>query len=281
MKRVLAMIAASALLTMALPAEVRRGDVPVDRVPWEVAHPRITKAVWWDAPHIPSDHPYWWTLTDELSPQELREKLAERHAAIRREAQSRLEDLKGAAGESSTEKQEVQLWFLSGSEDAKLYPMWSAFEAFAVSMMVHDEKDEREAKLKKFGLSAFAARQVVDFAVQADDESEELYRQNGREAQRLRKLKQDVASRLPAEQVRQMKDNEDVDFLASAAGVPVEELRTLVRRVHRDPGATAAVPALVSLRAAIGEEQWQLFRRYLLEEVAPYKHVPLTYSLED
>jgi hypothetical protein len=281
MKRVLAMIAASALLAVALPAEVRRDDVPMDRVPWELAHPRLTKGVWWNAPHIPSDHPYWWTLTDELSPQELKERLAERHAAIRREAQSRLQDLKRVAGESSTEEQEVQLWFLSGSEDAKLFPMWSAFEAFTSSMVVHDEKDEREVKLKEFGLSAFAARQVVDFAAQADAESEELYRQAGREAQRLRKLKQEVASRLPAEQVRQMKVNEDVDFLASAAGVPVEELRTLVRRVHRDPFATTAVPALVALRAAIGEEQWQLFRRYLLEEVAPYKHVPLTYSLEE
>lgn len=280
MKRVLAMIAASALLTVALPAEVRRGDVPMDRVPWELAQPRITKGVWWDAPHIPSDHPYWWTLTDELSPQELREKLAERHAALRQEARAQLKDLKRATGASSTEEQEVQLWFLSGSEDAKLFPMWSAFEAFTSSMVVHDEKDEREAKLKEFGLSAFAARQVVDFAAQADDESEALYRQNGREAQRLRKLKEDVASRLPAEQVRQMKDNEDVDFLASAAGVPVEELRALVRRVHRDPFATTAVPALVSLRAAIDEEQWQLFRRYLLEEVAPHKYVPLHYRIE-
>lgn len=281
MKRLLAMIAASALLAVASAAEVRRSDVPMDRVPWELAQPRLTQAMWWDAPHIPTDHPYWWTLTDELSPQELREKLSERHAAVRQQARAQLDDLKRAAGESRTEKQEVQLWFLSGAEDAKLHPMWSAFDAFSTSMMGHDEKDEREVELREFGLSPFAARQVVDIAAQADEDATELHRENVREAQRLRKLKQEVISRLPAEQVRQMEANEDVAFLASAAGVPAEELRTLIRRVSRNPGATTAVPALVSLRAAIGEEQWQLFRRYLLEEVAPYKHVPLTYSLEE
>lgn len=281
MKRVFAMIAASALLTVASMAEQARSDVPMDRVPWELAQPRLTKAMWWDAPHIPSDHPYWWTLTDELSPQELRDKLAKRHAAVRQEARAQLEDLKRAAGASSTEEQEVELWFLSGNEHAKLFPMWHAFDSFAVSMVVHDEKDRQEAELREFGLSEFAARQVVDFAARANEEAEELHRQNVREGQRLWKLKQEVRSRLPAEQVRQMKVNEDVDFLASAAGLPVEELRSLIRRVHRDPGATTAVSALVSLRAAIGEEQWQLFRRYLLEKVAPYSHTPLSYSLEE
>lgn len=149
MERVLAMIAASALLAVALAAEVRRGDVPMDGVPWELAQPRLDKAMWWDAPHIPSDHPYWWTLTDELSPQELREKLAERNAALRQEVQAQMEELKRGAGASSTEKQEVQMWFLRGNEDAKLFPMWHAFASFAMSMMGHDEKNLREARLRE------------------------------------------------------------------------------------------------------------------------------------
>lgn len=282
MKRLFAMIAASALVAVALSAaEERRVAVPMDRVPWELAEPRLTQTMWWDAPHIPTNHPYWWTLTDELTPQELRDALAERHAAIRKEAQAQLDQLKAAGDDSSTEEHEVELWFLSGNEHAKHFPMWHAFDSFAMSMMGHDEKDRREADLREFGLSEFAARQVVDQAEQADQESEELHRQKVREAQPLRKLKQEVAARLPAEQLRQMKANDDVEFLASAAGVPVEELRTLLRRSQRHTGATTTVPALVSLRAAIGEEQWQLFRRYLLEKVAPGSHVPLSFSLEE
>lgn len=282
MKRWLLVVAVTGVIAVALTAaEIRRADVPMDRVPWELAKPSLQKPMWWDAPHIPSDHPYWWTLTDELSPRELREKLAERHVAVRREARAELEKLKTAAGESATRKEEVDAWFLSGNKHAKLFPMWSAFDAFATSMAVHDEKDEREADLKEFGLTPFAARQVVEFAAQADEEAEELHRENVREAQRLRKLLEDVASRLPEEQVRRMTASDDVDFLASAAGVPVDDLRTLTLRIHRDPGATAAVSSLVSLRAVIGEEQWQLFRRYLLEEVAPHKYVPLSYSLEE
>lgn len=280
MKRVLLVLAISAVLAATMMAELRRQDVPMDRLPWELAKPSLTKPMWWDAPHIPSDHPYWWTLTDELSPQELREKLAERHAAVRREALAELEELKKTRG-ASVYGEEVERWFLVGSEDAKLFPMWKAFDSFAGGMVVHDEKDEREAKLREFGLNAFAARQVVDVAEQANEESEELHRQKVREAQRLRELQQDVASRLPAERVRQMNRDEDVDFLAAAAGVPVEELRTLTRRIHSDTGATTAVPALVSLRAAIGEEQWQLFRRYLLEKAAPHSFIPLWFSLEE
>ena len=253
----------------------------MDRVPWELAQPRLTKPFWWDAPHIPSDHPYWWTLTDELTPQELREKLAERHAEVRREANAAFEEIKRTRGAAAAYDEEVEVWFLVGPEHAKLFPMWHAFYSFAAGMVVHDEKEKREVKLKEFGLSAFAARQVVDLAERADEESEELHRQNVREAQRLRKLKQDVASRLPAERVRQMDFDEDVDFLASAAGVPVEELRTLVLRVHRHTDAVGAVSALVSLRAAIGEEQWQLFRRYLLERAAPHTYIPLDFSLEE
>lgn len=51
MKRVLAMIGASALLVVALPAEVRRGEVSMDRVPWELARPSPSKPMWVGAPH--------------------------------------------------------------------------------------------------------------------------------------------------------------------------------------------------------------------------------------
>lgn len=280
MKRLLAVLAASAVVAVSLTAAQRRGEVPMDRLPWELAKPSLTKPMWWDAPHIPSDHPYWWTLTDELSPQELRQKLEERQAEIRREARAELEKLR-SAGDSDGKDAEITLWFISGDVNPELLPAWSAFFAFSASMVGHDEKDEREAELKDFGISAFAARQIVDSAAQVDEDAREVFGEGFERAKRLRKLLDDVAARLPKEQVREMRSSNDVDFLAAATGVPVKEVHDLTLRIHRDPAATASVPALVSLRATIGEEQWQLFRRYMLQEVAPYKHVPLTYSLEE
>lgn len=280
MKRMLLVLALSGMVAVVLTADLRRDDVPMDRLPWELAEPSLGKPMWWDAPHIPSDHPYWWTLTEDLSPQELRQKLQERQSAVRQEARTELEKLKTAAGKSTTQPEEVDLWFLRGDEHPELFPAWSAFYSFAATMMGFDEKDEREAELKELGLSAFAVRQIVDSAARVAEEAEEFHREGVSEAQGLRKLLDDVASRLPAERVRQMKAANDVDFLAAAAGVPVDEVRKLTLRIHRDPVARAAVPAIVSLRAAIGEEQWQLFRRYLLKEVAPHKFLPLTYSMQ-
>jgi hypothetical protein len=281
MKRVLALLAISTVVAGASTAELRRENVPMDRVPWELAEPSLTKPMWWDAPHIPSDHPYWWTLTDELSPQELRKKLSERQTAVRREARAELEKVKRSAGESSTGREEVEVWFLRGDEHAELFPAWDAFYSFAVTMVGFDEKDKREEELKKFGLSAFASRQIVESAAEVAEEAEEFHREGVREAQRLRKLLDDVAARLPPEQVRQMKAANDVGFLAAATGVEVNEVRKLTLRVQMDSKAAAAVPALVSLRAAIGEEQWKLLRRYLLEEVAPHDFMPLTFSLDE
>lgn len=281
MKRMLVVIVASAVAAVALTAELRREDVPMDRLPWQLAEPSLSKPTWWDAPHIPSDHPYWWTLTDDLSPHELREKLQERQAAVRRDARNELEKLRSAAGKSTTEQEEVELWFLRGDRHAELFPAWSVFYSFAVTMVGFDEKDERETELQDFGLSAFAARQIVNSAAGVAEEAEELHREGVVEAQRLRKLLDDVAARLPPERVRQMKASDDVDFLAAASGVAADDVHKLALRVQMDSKAAAAIPAMVSLRAAIGEEQWQLLRRYLLEEVAPHDFMPLTFALDD
>lgn len=261
MKRVLAMIAASALLAVALTAEVSRGDVPMGRVPWEQAEPRLSPwRVWWDEPHIPLDHPFWWTLTDDITPHQLKQRLEGRRVTEEAEFQAKL---RRATGEARNEIE--RSWAIRGAQHPELFPLWSMFDAFARN--VGEERREKSVqRLVEFGLSP----EVAETAVAAAEEvlASDLSREISQAQEQMHQLYERAREQIGREAVEELRRRNDFARLSELVGWSQEALRELALRCRRHWPAEESIPPMVSLRRDIGEVQWELFRRYLLVEVA-------------
>lgn len=243
---------------------VRRSDVPMDRLPWELAEPRLTPwRVWWDEPHIPIDHPFWWTLTDEITPAQLKQRLEQRRVKEVSEYQA---ELKRVTGESSTEPDTT--WMLSGSEHPELFSLWKTFDSFAFTHKLKGNEEPTLPKLVDFGISREAAEAII--AAAEERNASDLGVVAGKDQEQMHVLLERAREQIGRQAVEEMRWKNDFARLSGLVGWSQEALRDLALRSRRNWRAEASIPVLVALRQEIGEEQWQLFRRFLLSEVAPH-----------
>lgn len=261
MKRVLGMILASAVVAAAFAAEIRRESVPTDRVPWELSKPRLKKGVWWDAPHIPLDHPYWWTLSEGLSPEQLRHELEKRVAALESEERENV----AAAAASTPEPRIVRI--VDGQQTPHLFPLWSIFYSFA-SGKTSEGSEEVLRELAAYGIEPSAAESIVEAARETLKRADEVGQQAGSAALQLRSLLRQANEQIGSDRVAELKRTADFALLSEKVGWSESSLEDLARNAYRNWEAEAAVPSILSLRSKIGEQQWRLFRGYLLAEVA-------------
>ena len=85
-------------------------------------------ALWFEADGLyPSCEALWWTLSDEVTPEELRE-------AWRSVAASRSRYLAALGDGAAPEDREAVRFFLSGALTPELVPMWMALAAFTEGM---------------------------------------------------------------------------------------------------------------------------------------------------
>ena len=262
MKRVLAMIAVSAVVAVPLTAELRREAVPMDRVPWELAEPRLRKGVWWNAPHIPIDHPYWWTLTNDVRPEQLKEELEKHTEALQSEPEP---ERRGATVQTDRGSRVVRI--VDGQQNPQLFPVWSIFFSFA-NGKAKDDPEETLRDLRAHGIEASAAESILRSARETLESADEVGRQAGAAALQLRSLLLQTTEKLGSEKVAELRRSGNFALLGEQVGWSESSLHDLARSAYRNWEAAAAVPSIVSLRRTIGERQWDLFRGYLLAEVA-------------
>jgi hypothetical protein len=276
MKRVLAAIGVSAVLAVVLAAEVRR-DVPMDRLPDAEASWRGKD--WWERTDIPSDHPYWWTLTDDVTPAELQRRIRERLLKLQLEA---AEKLKRAAKAQSTDEAPTETaWIVTGKETPELFAVWSVLHSFGSGITSDARAAEKEKALIEFGVHPSAAAEIVGVAAETARKQTELWLETSKQQRRLFALLDEVErTHGRAERDRIFKED-DIDTLASLTGTPLEDVKEMLRIGNRDSEAAATIPLMVSLRRTIGEEQWQLLRRYLLLNQAPYRHESVIFRIDD
>lgn len=259
----------SVLLTLifaasAAAAEVRpRTGVPMDRVPCELAEARLVAPTeWFDAPHIPIDHPYWWTLTDEITPAELRGRLQRRVAAERQRLQAEIE--RRAAGASTNEPLDLD-WELRGRETPELFPVWNAFDTLARGHSIRGDNTLQE--LVDFGISPEAAHQIV-LAAEERWAGNNVMQQIADAQKQYRELRSRAEEKIGMEELVEMMRRNDFARFSELVGWSQGSLHDLVRLAHCNWWAAASVPVLVELREEIGQHQWDIFRRYLLERHA-------------
>lgn len=213
---------------------------------------------------LPSDpaSPYWWTLSDQVSPAELRRALQEPEAHRERFRNAVRAGKLPGAGEGRAD------WVRNYVESAELVPMWQAFSAYDTWFHRSIGYPEAPHDLREYGLSEEGAERIVD-EIDVHDrrlaaitaETQDQPRQFAEMLARAGIVNPDHLGTLsPATR----------DLIVQATNVSPEQVEKLHSQWRRSPLGEAAVPSLVSLRADLTAADWSAFRTFLLKEVAPY-----------
>ena len=219
-------------------------------------------------PETPASSPLWWTLSEDVSPQELRRSFRD-HDVILKHYSEALDQ--GSVASYSPEQLEYLSYFHSGALHPELLPMWEAFDAFALRFRYREEWSDRASReLRRYGVSEAGSELISSEAQEhlqvVDLKKLELGSQQ-RDFVELMKSAADVMGKPAAKQALR---NRDASTLARALGKSANDLRRLLIAWETDPTAVSAKEVLPRLKDKLSAEDWESLRRYLLAEVAPH-----------
>lgn len=214
--------------------------------------------------------PLWWTLTDELSPTELR--ALHENVELHRERYAEASDAgyRHILGEPSSVVQVK--FFYDGSLHPELVPMWMAFNAF--SYRFHEEgrpnyHEEAPAALADYGIEGEAQEKVLAVALRFLDESQELVSQLRGEQLAFGEILREAQERLDRDVYREAVASRDASLLARVTARDPARVERLMRVWERNPITERAVVSLRMLKAELEPADWARLRRFLLLEIAP------------
>lgn len=215
----------------------------------------------------PADSSYWWTLTDGISPEELRATLQSRDDSRERLVRG-LED-----GEFPSVPEgrisEISL-FVDGARDPDLFPMWDVFSILA-SRIESDETGERyRDSMALYGISQEGRNQIVSAA-------ERFWERKDRTNRELHPLRMEFAhevmgpleEKIGRKRATEIVKGRNIARLAREARMPRDRVSDLFVAWRRDVSAEAATDALEDLKDSLPESDWESLRRFLLGEIAP------------
>lgn len=226
---------------------------------------------------VPADSFLWWSLSEGISPSELKRQHNDRALSLARY------DLAVEAGlqPQLTPQQRRDLKFYVNSQvDPALIPMWLAFDEFSRGRIsrrgVPGEAVPNE--LKSYGLSPSGIAVIMEGARACALAHEELMADLGakqKEAQLLirpRLLAERADSSQPQRPIMDAVRERDYDFVAAAVGKPVREIRELVDALaswgRLGGGSDMIARCLPALRHELSERDWNSFRLYLRDTIA-------------
>lgn len=219
----------------------------------------------------PAVSPLWWTLTDEISPAELRAAFRDPEAHMRRYEEA-LEA--GAISHPLTEEELSLLSFYYNRRTTpELTPLWLAFEEFSGGHLGLRGVRHAERTLSVFGFSQTAIDTILLFAARQRTESLALVEEVGAKSMRFveiqrRAIRARGGDRRANAIVRRAAE-QGVDLLLPHAEVPRSELVELRAAWRRLPVSETAEKLLPGLRQQLEEADWQRFRILLLVHVLP------------
>lgn len=230
----------------------------------------------WPEEYPAADSPYWWTLTSELTPQELRTLRQDRAAHQRRFMEDRLgrdDDpfLKRNAEELRRAAAEVRV-YVNGKMTPELFRLPEVFSVFFLKFegrfRERNEVDVRDG-LADLGLSASAIELIIDVSTKTVIKEEALIAETKDEQAEFAKILEQALLKVGRERYRKMLHDKDLASLADATGWSEFEVRKLNSVWLRDPTEEVSESTLVALKEALSPEDWRRFRSYLFTEIAP------------
>ena len=218
----------------------------------------------------PADSPLWWTLTDSLSPEELR--------AAHRDPQANLErylkHLDGGWAPSLTEEETALLsFYVNAQRTPELVPAWYAFHVFSRFRVTREGDEAVSMQLGRHGVSQQGRQSILGTAARHRAALEEAISRIGPQQVHFVLLQRRAIEQLGSDAQARVTVNEatarrDSAFLARLGGESEERTRELLAAGTTDSIVDQAAETLPLLRKGLSGADWDAFRRYLLAEVA-------------
>jgi hypothetical protein len=213
---------------------------------------------------IADDWARWWTLTDELTPQELRAI----HEDVELTRERYREAVNAGEKEFMPEERLARLdFYIDGSTHPELFQMWSVFDAFASGFEI-PEVDPR-ASLAEFGFEGEVLDTIVSFSSDYWREKKILMERLMREAQPVLAFFRLGRESLGEEVFDAAYEAEDLIVMAGATGLSVDQVEEIIEAGRRTPADDYAAEALPPLKELLKPDDWDRFRSYLLKVKAP------------
>lgn len=216
----------------------------------------------------PANSSYWWTLTDEISPAELRHQLQSRRLSRERLTL----DVERYRHEPVSDERLAELSiYVNGAVTPELIPMWDAFDTFTFKFLTNEERSRRALdRLRAWGVSAEGADLFEAVTEQHWKLQEEIVEETREPS--LRFVHEVVAAaheRIGGQAAERIVRERDFSWLARLSGKSEQTVRGWHRAWLRDPVAEAGRVSVESLRDSLSDDDWQALRRFLLRRVAP------------
>lgn len=212
----------------------------------------------------PPDSALWWTLTDEITPRELRATYRDRESHLER-YQEAVEA--GLMDPLSPVSQQALGFFYHRELHPELTPMWVGFAVFATRL---DSKNDAEIKetMQPFGISPGGMEEILVITYQFLQEERELIAETREDAKKFGALVRKAWQAGYSEQeTRAARNRNDWAFFAPYGQASEEELRRQLWAAERNPPADVSERLLPVLRQQLSSGDWEAFRTYLREYV--------------
>ena len=210
------------------------------------------------------DDARWWTLTDEITPEELRaiHENVELHKERYRKAVEA-----GLQLPKSKEQMELLNFFIDGNTHPELFQMWLVFSSFAAGF-AFDEVDPR-VSLAEFGFEGELLETIARVSIEFWREREILQERVGEEFKAVAELARLSKESLGQKNYKVAIKAKDATMLAHSTGYSVEQVEKLLELWEQTPSADLTAQTLPLIKEALGPTDWERFRLYLLEVQAP------------
>lgn len=223
---------------------------------------------------LPADSPVWWTLTDSLSPAQLRATLRDRAAHL---ARYRNAYEAGLVDELPEQGLRRLSFYVNSEQTPELTPMWRAFDVWADSFTELYGREMLVGHLASFQVAPAAVDKLLVIADEhlrlRDAVAAELEPKKLEFVQVQREV---ILSRATPDGgqdgglvVEQALTTGNLEPLVQASGKPHARIEELFAAWKVNPAARSAETHLPRVRAELTKGEWSAFRRYLVQRVVP------------
>ena len=232
---------------------------------------------------MPPDPPWqvsgdvrWWTLSDEITPEQLRSIHGDVELHRQRFLEAVMAGRRRLPGEG---RMELLRTFIDGKSHPELFPIWLVFDSFSGDIRLAKHYDPTES-LIEFGLQGKTLETIIRFATGYWNERQVRVRDNLQRLEVALEFARLVDERMGPRAFEAAVRAGDTGALAEASGYSVELVEEFFATWRRRPAEEFAIQMLPRLKAILGPISWERFRAYLLEVKAPFL-VSITAEVDD
>ncbi len=233
---------------------------------WLVASPAHTQ---WRRSVPPPESPAWWTLTDEITPEQLRHALTDPELTKQRF----LDAVEAGAQQKVPASRLEQLYVcFEGELTPELVPLWYAYAYLAIRRDIRTEVGEPDwlsEQLTGTGISAEGIRAVAGETFAYDARFDGFIESHKRRGNGFLDVLGGARRRASNRELNDLLARRDTVAIANLARRPTAEVQALAEAWELDPILEAALPSITALRKTLTARDWAALRDYLIRVVAP------------